>query len=386
MAPKRLLFVTNSFLPHVGGIQRVTYEQGKRLLQRGFDVTVLTCRMNTPPNYNVEGIKVRCYDSLNAGFELGIPYPIPHVNSFDLFYKLVNQSDLIHVHGHPYISSLYAARLAKLEGKPVVLTQHNTFIEFENGFWDYVERLNDLAIGKQVLKNSDRITTVSSATQRYVLNLGADPRKITVLRNGVDVDRFKPSSIVRTTVRKQLGIPDDAIVVLTVRRLVFKNGIDTFLETAPIALKKNPHLLFIAVGKGPDRDAIQARVQHLGISSRFRLAGFVSDNDLPAYYNAADIFVVPSKSGEGLPLVALEAMSTGLPVVATNVGGIAEVMVEGCGKLVPADDPEEMAKAILEFGEANLSTVKATVRALTERIFSWEENVKKLVEIYEELI
>jgi glycosyltransferase involved in cell wall biosynthesis len=385
MAPKRLLIVTHTFLPHVGGIERVVYEQGKRLLRLGFDVTVLTSRMHTAQSYSVDGIKVRCYDSLNAAFGLGIPYPIPQINSFKPFLKCVNASDLIHVHGHPYLSSLVAAKLAKHSGKPLVVTQHNTFIEYDS-IWDNVERLNDLTVGKSVLKAADRIIAVSDATKRYVLSLGANPQKTCVLRNGVDIDRFKPSSAARAAVRRKLGIPDDATVILTVRRLVYKNGIDTLLESAEISVKQNPKLVFLAVGTGPDRESVQTRIRQLGLANSFRLAGFVSDADLPAFYNAADLFVLPSKSGEGLPLVALEAMSTGLPVVATNVGGIREVMREGYGMLVPADAPEEMAKAIIKLSQTELSAQKTALRDIAERTFSWEGNVKNLMEIYEELI
>jgi glycosyltransferase involved in cell wall biosynthesis len=386
MAPKRLLIVTHMFLPHIGGIERVVYEQGKRLMRLGFDVTVLTSRMNTPESYVVDGIKVHCYDSLNAAFGLGIPYPVPQINWFDPFYKCVNAADVVHGHGHPYLSSLYAAKLAKLLGKPVVLTQHNTFIAYQGFLWDHVEWWNDATVGKQVLKNADKIVTVSNATKRYVLSLGADPEKTSVLHNGVSVDRFKPNKALREEKRRTLGIATNATVVLTVRRLVYKNGIDTLIESAKIALKRNPRLVFLAVGTGPDRDIVQARIHDAAILSNFRLAGFVPDADLPAYYNAADIFVLPSKSGEGLPLVALEAMSTGLPIIATNVGGIAEVMVEDCSKLVPAGKPEEMAKAILEFSETELAVVKTVVRAVAEHTFSWEQNVKRLMEIYEELI
>jgi glycosyltransferase involved in cell wall biosynthesis len=386
MAPKNLLIVTHTFLPHVGGIERVVYEQGTRLMRLGFDVTVLTSKMNTPPRYSVGGVKVFCYDSLNAAFGLGIPYPVPQINCFEPFYKLINQASLVHVHGHPYLSSLYAAKLAVLLEKPVVLTQHNTFIEYESCLWDHVEWLNDATVGKQVIKNSDRVLTVSSATRRYVLSLGANPKRTKVLRNGVDVDRFKPLAIARDSVRKRLGIDREATVIVTVRRLVYKNGIDTLIESARIALKQNPELVFLAVGTGPDRDAVQTKIHQLGISGNFKLAGFVSDADLPAYYNAADMFVLPSKSGEGLPLVALEAMSTGLPVIATNVGGIGEIMMESCGRLVLADEPEQMADAILEFSKMGLSAVKSAVRLVAEQTFSWEENVKRLVETYEELI
>lgn len=91
--------------------------------------------------------------------------------------EAVKASDLIHAHGHPYPSSLIAAKIAKKYGKPVVLTQHNTFIEYENSLWDHVEWLNDCAIGREALKASDRIVVVSNATRNYVLSLGADPKR-----------------------------------------------------------------------------------------------------------------------------------------------------------------------------------------------------------------
>ncbi len=113
--------------------------------------------------------------------------------------------------------------------------------------------------------------------------------------------------------------------------------------------KKNPNIVFLVVGKGPDQSNVQMRAGQLGIENNFRLTGFVKDEDLSFYYNAADFFVLPSKSGEGLPLVALEAMACGLPVIATDVGGIREVLTEKWGRLVPPNQPELLAEAVLEF-------------------------------------
>jgi glycosyltransferase involved in cell wall biosynthesis len=107
---------------------------------------------------------------------------------------------------------------------------------------------------------------------------------------------------------------------------------------------------------------------------------------LPFYYIAADFFVLPSKSGEGLPLVALEAMACGVPVIATNVGGTSEVMNEDYGKLVPPNSPDSLAEAILEFSHRELSALRKDLRAMIEQKYSWDKNVEKLVEIYEELI
>jgi glycosyltransferase involved in cell wall biosynthesis len=94
-------------------------------------------------------------------------------------------------------------------------------------------------------------------------------------------------------------------VVITVRRLVYKNGVDTLIDSAEMAIKKNSRLVFLVVGEGPDFAQVKAKITQLEIGNNFRLTGFVSDEDLPLYYNAADFFVLPSKSGEGLPLVAL---------------------------------------------------------------------------------
>ena len=385
MVQTRLCIVTHTFLPHVGGIEKVVYEQSKRLMQRNYAPTVITNRIGTPKTYSVDGIPVQCYESLNTGFRLGIPYSIPTVTSYPTFLKAVKGSKIVHAHGHPYLTSLVAAKLAKQYKKPLVLTQHNTFIEYNNLF-DEVERLNDLSIGKQNLREADKIIAVSNATKRYVLSLGAKPEKVTVIYNGVDLVKFRPIAGKREEMRKKLGIPQDAVVFLTVRRLVYKNGVDTLIEGAEVAIKKNPHIVFLVVGKGPDLNNVRARAEQLGIEKNFRLTGFVSDEDLPLYYNVADFFVLPSKSGEGLPLVAMEAMACALPVIATKVGGIGEVLMPQFGKLVPPNQPEQLAAAVLEFAQIDFSSRRAELRARVEEKFCWDANVERLVQIYEELI
>jgi len=386
MPSKRVCIVTHTYLPHVGGIERVVYEQSKRLRKTGFNPTIVTSRMATEKSYVVDDISVQCYDSINVGFGLGIPYTVPNISSFRTFLEAVHSSDIVQVHGHPYLSSLIAAKIGKRYSKPVILTQHNTFLEYENAFWDHVEWLNDAAIGKQVLKNSDKIIAVSKATEKYVLSLGAEPAKTIVLHNGVDVDRFKPMDGTRERIRKKHSIPSDASVALSVRRLVYKNGIDTLIQSAKAAIKRNAKLFFLVVGTGPDSDAVQTRISQLGIAERFKLAGFVSDADLPAYYNSADLFVLPSKSGEGLPLVGLEAIACGLPVIATDVGGISEMIIRGCGELVPPDTPFALTEAILDFSQRELSAMKKRLRTIAVEKFSWDKNVEKLADIYKEFI
>lgn len=386
MGQNRLCIVTHTFLPHVGGIEKVVYEQSKRLMHKNFQPKVVTSRIQTATCYKVEGINVECYNSMNLGFRLGIPYVFPSISTLGVFTKAAKESRIVHAHGHPYLSSLLAGKLAKQYGKPFVLTQHNTFIDYNNIF-DQVERLNDLTVGKQSLREADKIIAISNATKNYVLSLGAKPSKVKVIHNGVDLQRFKPLPEIKAQMRKKLGIAWDAKVVLTVRRLVYKNGIDTLIESANLAVKKDPKIVFLAVGKGPDMDSVRQQIKELGLEGNFKLAGFVPDEELHLYYNTPDLFVLPSKSGEGLPLVAQEAMACGLPVVATDVGGISEIMVKGYGKLVPANNPDKLAEAVLEFADGNsYSKSNGELRAIVEERFGWDKNVAQLVEIYEELI
>jgi glycosyltransferase involved in cell wall biosynthesis len=385
MAKTSLCIVTHTFLPHVGGIEKVTNEQSKRLLHQNYAPMVVTNQIGTPRQYSVDGVPVDCYRSFNAGFRLGIPYSIPTVGSFPTFTQAVKKNQIIHAHGHPYLTSLLAGKLAKFYGKPFILTQHNTYIEYNNIF-DQVETINDIAIGRQNLNLADKIIAISNATKEYVLRLGAKPKKITVIYNGVDVERFKILPGKREVMRKKLGIPNDAQVVLTVRRMVYKNGVDTLLDCANLAVKKNPKLVFVAVGKGPDLESVRAQVKQLGLEANFRLAGFVSDADLPLYYNLADLFVLPSKSGEGLPLVAMEAMACGLPVVATDVGGVKEILPPEYGRLVPPNQPKALSEAVLDFAQADFSARKEELHAMVEKRFSWDVNVQRLTQLYEELI
>ncbi|MDR0373814.1 MAG: glycosyltransferase family 4 protein [Nitrososphaerota archaeon] len=385
MVKTRLCIVTHTFLPHVGGIEKVVNEQSKRLLHKNYAPVVVTNRIETPKHYAVDGVPVECYESFNIGFRLGIPYSIPTIPSLPIFTKSVKNAKIIHAHGHPYLTTLLAGKLAKFYNKPFVLTQHNTFIDYNNIF-DQVELVNDISVGKQNLNAADKIITISNATKNYVLRLGANPNKVKVIYNGVDLTRFCPRTDKKLELRQKIGIPKEAVVVLTVRRLVYKNGIDTLLDCASIAVKKNPNIVFLVAGKGPDLENVRLQVAQRRITANFRLAGFVGDADLPGYYNLADLFVLPSKSGEGLPLVALEAMACGLPVIATNVGGIGEVPVAEFGRLIPPDEPERLAEAILELAMSGYGSQKAELRARVEERFSWDTNIEQLTEIYEELI
>ena len=382
----RICLVTHFFPPHIGGIEKVSYEQSKRLAEAGYKVNVLTSRVKGQKKHSSKGIRVFEYPSIKLAERFGVPYPILTVAAYKKFAEVIKKSDLVHAHGHVYISSYLAAKLAKKHNKPFILTQHNTFIDYKS-FLNTLEQLNDLFIGKPVLKSADRIITVSRETMKYVLRLGADRLKTSVMYNGVDTDCFY--SIKKGESRKKLGLPNNRKIIFSVRRLVYKNGLDTLIESAALVIKRNPNILFVVAGKGPSRKLIEEHIKKLGIENNIILTGFVPDELLPVYYNAADYFVLPSASGEGLPLVLFEAMSCELPVIATMVGGTPEIINHmQNGVLVPPRNPEELAEAMLKLlaKEELGKKIGAEAKRNIQNRFSWEENVRQLKEVYEQFI
>ncbi len=382
----KICLVTHFFPPHIGGIEKVADEQCRRLVKLGYQVSVLTSKTSKQNEPRAEGFRLFSYSILNLAERVGVPYPIPSLKAYQKFLKVIRTCDIVHAHGHAYMSSYLACKVAEKYKKPFILTQHNTFIDYQS-WLNMVEHVNDWTVGRLVLKGANRVITVSGKTMEYVLKLGADFSKASVMYNGVDTTFFHPMN--RKENRGKLGLPKNKTVVLTIRRLVYKNGLDTFIESASLLARDYPNLLFIVIGKGPNRTLIERRVRELGIGGNVRLAGFVPEEFLPLYYNAADYFIIPSSSGEGLPLVLLEAMACGLPVIATKVGGTPEIIEDmKNGVLVPPREPRDLADAISRFlSDKELGVaIGEEARKTVEDRFTWEENVRQLRNVYDEFI
>ncbi|UCC58955.1 MAG: glycosyltransferase family 4 protein [Candidatus Bathyarchaeum sp.] len=382
----RICLVTHFFPPHMGGIEKVSYEQSKRLTKSGYKIDVLTSKIKGRNEYPLKGIRVFHYSPLNLAERIGVPYPILSIEAYRAFTEVIRKCDLVHAHGHVYMPSFLAGKVAKKYKKPFILTQHNTFIDYQSVL-NILEHLNDLTIGKAVLKGADRVITVSKKTMEYVRKLGADMSKTSVIYNGVDIDTFHPEN--KSESRKKLGLPTNRKIILSVRRLVYKNGLDTLIESVPLVTRNHPDTLFVVAGKGPSKKLIEDRIKELGIKDNIKLTGFVPDKLLPVYYDAANCFVLPSASGEGLPLVLLEAMACGVPVIATTVGGTPEIIKHmKNGVLVPPRNPEAMAKAVSKLlSEERLGpAIGEESRRNVEDRFTWEKNLCQLQSIYSEFL
>ena len=242
--------------------------------------------------------------------------------------------DLLHLHG--YSSANFGRLAAWRTGIPAVLHEHAALKVRPHQFvMDFLlRRLTDHAI------------VVSRSVREFaVTGRSIPPERISVIYNSVDLDRFKPvSRAAIRAFRDQFHVPAGHRLVGTVTRLRQEKGNRYLLQAVPAVLSRFPQTTFLLIGDGPEMEALRQLAHHLSIENRVTFTGFYQD--IPLALGALDVKVMPSLT-EGSPYALIEAMAAGRAIVATRVGGIAEMMTheEDC-LLVPPRDPEGLAEGI----------------------------------------
>jgi glycosyltransferase involved in cell wall biosynthesis len=230
----------------------------------------------------------------------------------------------------------------------------------------------------QVLQNADAVVAVSHDLKSKLIGLGISPEKVHVVYRGVDRRRFAPGD--RAEARRRLGLPDNKRVLVWVGRMVPVKGLDILLEACVQLRSRDVHLHLYLVGDGPLRASLRAETVAKGLAGMISFIGLVDQDQLPDWYRAADLVVLPSRS-EGVPNVLREAKACGTRFVASRVGGIPELAVEPWDQLVPAGDPAALAGAI----EKGLSRRDA-IPCPQDSAPGWADSANSLAAILEELV
>lgn len=232
----------------------------------------------------------------------------------------------------------------------------------------------------------DRYVALSSQIESYLVNrVGIASRRVERICNGVDVTRFRPAEQRQSSRDCPFDNPE-AVVVGTVGRLQTVKDQVNLVRAVAIARSRGgqgSHLRLAVVGDGPQRADVESEIRSAGVGDIVWLAG--ERSDIPEVMRTFDIFALPSRA-EGISNTILEAMASGLPVVATDVGGNAELVVEGrTGSLVPAQDPDAMANALLRYTQdvALRREQGAASRERAVRNFSIDTMVARYAELYE---
>jgi D-inositol-3-phosphate glycosyltransferase len=383
----RVLTAAHYWPPHVGGIEFVAREQSRRLVERGHAVTVVSSRIGDDRALSYDdGFAVHKVAASNVLEEwVRLPYPLFAPKLFSLTYRLARDADVVVAHTHTFMSTIAAARAARKQAKPFVLIQHNPYIDYRFPL-NVVQRGADATIARYTVGSADRLLAVSEFTARYVRRL-APGREVTVVHHGTDAERFSPVDRARRAeIRRRLDLPVDAFIALTVRRLFYRNGLDTLLEAAT-RLRGLAGLHVVIGGTGPEHAEIKDRIARDRLA-HVDLVGYIPDLDLADYYRAADVFVLPTRTAEGFGLVLMEAAASGIASIATDSGAPREVVDDGVtGLLVPPGDPEALASAIATLYRSPEMLAEMGDAALARSAeFTWDRSVDTLEGVLKEAV
>lgn len=245
-----------------------------------------------------------------------------------------------------------------------------------------------LGIERLLEPYTDAWVCVSQAERQALLSSRtANPLKVQVIWNGIDASRFSPERADRLEVKRELGLPADAYLVTTICRLFRPRDFGTLLTAfrSVVQAMSSAHLLI--VGDGPLRTEIENQVESLQLTSRVHLLGM--RRDVPRLLQASDVLVLSSRGWEGLPLTVLEAMASGLPVIASDVGGTREALQDGeTGYLYSPGDAVELSRLLLGLARDPALAAEMGCRGLArvQEVFSVERMVRETAALYRQLI
>jgi glycosyltransferase involved in cell wall biosynthesis len=395
-----ILFVADVSIDAViGGGERVLFEQSTRLAQRGHNIQILTRYLpdHQKDSEVIGGVMEWRYaiDPKDSISYLRTTW----VNARRLFEGLQARFQFECINFQQPFSAFGVLRSPYARLVPKIYTCHSlAFEEFmsrnqrpQGVFSRAMHQLNVICRRRlecRALQKSDRIIVLSRFTEKKLKKTyGLLPEKIAWVPGGVDLEKFQTAGD-KTAYRRKLGLPDDSVILLTVRNLVPRMGLDNLLLALKQIVTHAPDICLIIGGDGPQKSELMELAERQGISKFMRIEGFIPEDRLPDYYRAADIFVMPTRELEGFGLVTLEALASGVPVLGTPVGGTREILEKFDPNFLFEDiTPDSMAALMLEKYQqiknypAEWAQICASCRQFVEDNYSWQKNVDALENI-----
>lgn len=375
------------------------HRQIKELRSQGLDARVLCpvartfvsvgnnsrfgARLDGPRDCRIEGVPVTY-----------VPYRhIPHklstrLEALSLVHRLRDVRNVMFdsrpdlVHGHWLFPAGYAALdLASGWEVPSVVSARGSDVhrypDENRGFARFV---------RTVLRRADCVTAVSEALAGEIRDRAGAELEVRVVRNGVDPGCFRPTHD-RSKARRDLGVPEDGIGICSVAALVEAKGVNDLVQAFRRLTAQGHDVWLALVGDGPLLDNLRSAAQGEGWGDKLHLPGQVPPSEVSGWMQASDIFALLSYA-EGLPNVVLEAMACGLPIVATEVGGIPEVVDQEVGRLVPPRRPDAVTARMKELvaDPALRRRLGDEARRRIEKEFTWHRSAEELVGVYRDVL
>ena len=287
-------------------------------------------------------------------------------------------ADVVHAHW-AIPSGLAAVRAAKRLKLPIVITMHggDVYVNPAQGY-DFPTRWYVRPFLRWTLQTADALTAITDDCRQHALRAGAPDANIRIVTNGADLRRFRPAE-------RGAERPYGEHMVFACRQLFPRKGIRFLIEAAAQLKPRFPDLKLVLAGDGFERADLEKLAHERGIANDVTFLGWVPNADLPRYYQAAAVSVVPSLE-EGFGIPAAEAMGCGIPVVASDAGGLPEVVEDGVtGYVVPKGNVAALTESIgkLLADPALRDTMGKAARERAVRLFDWDVTARAFEEIYQ---
>lgn len=349
----KVLHITPFFSPNIGGVETHLDDLTSELAKKKIYSIVLTYQPvmseTSAPSYEMKNDYIEIY-RFNIVRKLFIklePYPILDfllltpvlfINSF--FYLLKNAKKINIIHAHGLNASLISKVLSIIFRIPYVVSTHATY------------DLKPSLLSKLIyfcLDNAKEIFTLSHASKNELISIGIDKKIISVYRYWVDQEVFKYRKDLE--LRKNLKIGEDSFVVLFIGRLIEKKGVTPLLEAFSTLENKNRDFKLLIAGTGPLEEKVK---QFSDEHENIYYIGGVQNSLIYQLYNSANCLIIPSTHDEGFGRVILEALSSGIPVIGSNRGGIPEAVNKEVSLLIDVS-PKNIQKAVVDMKEKILA-------------------------------
>jgi len=368
----RICYVLSHFHPRASGAERQALAQGAELVRRGHQVRVVTRAIpGLPTNEIIQGVQVHRWIRTSS---LGPLFGLSFVAGVILALRQLRpEYDLIHTHQGLWEAISTGFPRPWLQRVPTLIQPASS------GYYGEAEELartRGFPILRRTILGNTAFAAISVDIERQWLRLGVPPSKMIRMASGVDADHFRPGP---PKVEVEATLPPRPRVVFTGRLHPQKN-LDLLLEAWP-TVARSAGASLILVGDGEERERLVDKARSMGLKDRIQFVGKVDD---PAeYLRAADVFALPSVA-EGMSNSLLEAMATGLPCLASAIGGNTDLLEQGeAGMLLPSDDPQAWAGAITRVIE-NREFARRLGLAARRRVEA-EFSLVAVVDRYEEL-
>ncbi len=401
----KILCINQFFYPDsFGGVERVAHETMRRLAARGHEVHVVGQRTKpgTPDVEDLFGFTVHRYGRADSRRHFGGRTRDALRRSRRVMSRLLDEHEFDIVMPHHYFPYYAYLRLPRAKATPELMTFHASFwqeLKLEGAERSIGKPLESLLFGRfarrtenACLRRADRIVVLSDFSREQLASYYPFAReKVTKIPGGVDLERFRPATD-RAAVRRSLGLPEDRPILFTARRLVPRMGVENLLIALSGVRSSFPGVLLVIAGRGRMEEELRRVVAAEGLADNVTFVGFVDDSDLVRYYQAADLFVLPSLAFEGFGMVTLEALACGTPAVGTPIGATPEILDRLAPQLVlGGTEPHAMRRgisAMLEWlsDDDAVGRLRALCREYVEAHYGWDHAVDALEATMDELL